>query len=443
MLVLGLWLSHFRFSLWYLNPWPALVSDFLQYCDTVIAVVESREPRFLQRSPIAAWPAAFCSHWLGIIDGLIVSNGLAQLALLASLVGWSYCVMGRMAAVLTVPFALSFAPITLMSRMLDFSPIMAATWSFSAFLCVLSIRHKNPFWAGLGAGLALFVDVRGLNWGLCAFFLGVAVSIYRPKVINIVSFCGVIVLSYLSASHLLSSSTPSLELQTWWFAQERAGILNPEHMSWAHETFVWGKSNPLHIPSTLFALFEMPEGGIEKHHLDGLVLERWRFIYPKLFLLGLAVIIGVWAGIKKKLRAEQMWMLLLPAIPFIVALFATGSTQIAMRRLLIAWPFAPVWLACSLAVLLPKLEELEWVPGGGMMLGMWAILWSRMDEQWAQPIQEPPDVGALYSVHPTQGSVTPDAYRDSVCEAALVADLEKGHPWGGRFKMKWPFGPQP
>ena len=56
-------------------------------------------------------------------------------------------------------------------------------------------------------------------------------------------------------------------------------------------------------------------------------------------------------------------------------------------------------------------------------------------------MSEPPDVDALYAVHPTLTIPTQSEFRDQRCEDALHDDIQAGHPWGGRFKMNWAVQP--
>ena len=86
---LSLWLAHYRFSLWYLEPWPALASDFIQYCDAVLAAEQDTSARFTQRSPIVAQLVSLVSPCFGVIDGLVISNLLASLILSVSIALWS------------------------------------------------------------------------------------------------------------------------------------------------------------------------------------------------------------------------------------------------------------------------------------------------------------------------------------------------------------------
>ena len=80
-ILLSAWLAHYRFSIWYLDPWPALASDFIQYCDAIVSAEQGITARFTQRSPIAAQLVSFLSPHLGIIDGLVISNAIAFVVL--------------------------------------------------------------------------------------------------------------------------------------------------------------------------------------------------------------------------------------------------------------------------------------------------------------------------------------------------------------------------
>ena len=134
-----------------------------------------------------------------------------------------------------------FVSIAVMTRMLDFYPIYAAVWTLSAALSALSIKKMNPIWASIGAGLALLMDPRGLVWALCALAIALGVSLRQRKWLHLTALIPLLC-SYGIANHIVPADSPSLELQAWWFAQERAGVFNPAPMSWAHETFVWGHS---------------------------------------------------------------------------------------------------------------------------------------------------------------------------------------------------------
>ena len=117
-LVLSAWLAHYRLSIWYLDPWPALASDFVQYCDAIVSAEQGVAARFTQRSPVAAQLVATISLF-GVIDGLMVSNSIAFVVLNLSIALWAGIAANRFAALLSVPLGISFVSIAVMTRMLD------------------------------------------------------------------------------------------------------------------------------------------------------------------------------------------------------------------------------------------------------------------------------------------------------------------------------------
>ena len=435
----ALWLAHYRFSLWYLEPWPALASDFVQYCDAILASEKDLSPRFTQRSPIVAQLVSWGTIHLGIVDGLVISNMLAFVILCLGIALWSSLAGNRFSALLSVPLVLSFAPMTLMSRMLDFYPIYAAVWTLSSGLSALSLKKMNPIWAAVGASLALLVDPRGLLWALCALAIALGVVIKKGRWFHVFLFLPLI-FSYGLAHQLIPENAPSLELQAWWFAQERAGIFDPKPIPLSHTPFVWGHSPILHIPQTLWTLMTLSSPELLPAHQTGLAQERMVYVFPKLFLLvGLGLMVS-WFQ-KTRPSTQSLLILFLPALPFVLALWQLSTSQIAIRRLLLAWPFAVVLLGYGLSQLWMDYRHKAWVPMVVLFLAVWTLNWGRFDPQWFYPMQEPPDVDTLYAVHPEHKLPTDPTFRDAHCEAALKEDLEDGHLWGGRFRMNWPIKP--
>ena len=437
-ILLSAWLAHYRFSIWYLDPWPALASDFIQYCDAIVSAEQGTTARFTQRSPIAAQLVSFLSPHLGIIDGLVISNAIAFVVLSLSIAFWAWLAGGRYAALLSVSVMISFVSFAVMTRMLDFYPLYAAVWTLSASLSALSIKKMNPIWAAIGAGLALLMDPRGLFWALSALAIAAGVSVMHRRWTHLIALLPLLC-SYGIANFLIPSDAPSLELQAWWFAQERAGQFNPEPIAWAHDGFVWGHSSILDIPTTLWTLLSLSRPELLAGHHTGLLNERMGYVWPKV-----TVLLGLFTWLifsKSRPSWRKFLVLMVPAVPFMLALWQTSTSQIAVRRLLLAWPFAPVFLGFCLSRLWSAHRNRPWLPLVLLYLGLWSLTWSRMDPQWRSPLQEPPDVDALYAVHPEQTIPTHIEFRDQRCEEALRDDLRAGHPWGGRFKMKWLVNP--
>ena len=90
--------------------------------------------------------------------------------------------------------------------------------------------------------------------------------------------------SYALAHHFIPSNAPSLELQAWWFAQERAGIF-ADPITWAHDAFVWGHNSIMDIPYTLWSILTLASPEVMPAHKVGLAHERMAYVWPKVLLL--------------------------------------------------------------------------------------------------------------------------------------------------------------
>jgi hypothetical protein len=170
----------------------------------------------------------------------------------------------------------------LLSRMLNFYPEIIASFVLASAAAAWAIRSRTPWsmlWAGLGIGVVLLMDVRGLMWAL-PLFGGVALAALLGKqqeygtgranpLLLLSSLCLPIVISYLLGDWAYPDNTTTLEQQVdLRLLFNTHGATGSEFLPTYDDYdthFRWGRSAIQEIPLTLWFLleqarFQAPEG---------------------------------------------------------------------------------------------------------------------------------------------------------------------------------------
>ena len=149
-----------------LDPWNT--ADLSDYCNAILHLNGDPDvPWSIKRSKITGWLAAPLAQANGIMTALRASSIAAAILVGCGLYAWGRAAAGRTAGLLAVLAGLALAPLVLLSRILTFYPMVAAFLVVGAALAAAGIVSKNPkrlALTGLGMGLALLADVRGLVW---------------------------------------------------------------------------------------------------------------------------------------------------------------------------------------------------------------------------------------------------------------------------------------
>ncbi len=177
-LVCEVWLVGF------LLPGGSTASDFGEYCEGIAELrgIPNSLPAH-NRSRATAWVVAQLSRPLGVIGGLHAAAALG-LGLTAACVGLCARVLhSRLAAVAAALSVGALVPLVLLSRTFSYYPLVTAGFAMAATGACLLGRSAHPLAyaaAGVGAGLALLADLRGLIFVLPVVGLGLLGLLRRP-----------------------------------------------------------------------------------------------------------------------------------------------------------------------------------------------------------------------------------------------------------------------
>lgn len=253
----GVWLGTFPLA----DSVAITTSDFTEYCRSVTAMVEGT-PRWWSpnRSVLSGLPATWAARHLGVQDGLLVGAWVGQAFLGAGLYAWGRALHSPLAGVGSVVAAGALVPLAALGRMLTFYPAIVGGLCFATGLVALYWRHpgrRTAVLAGVGVGLALLVDLRGLVWALplvgLAGLRALTVRHTRNKVLHLAILVALVAIAHrLGPSAYLEQST-TLEvlsdLTKGW--KDIVWVPHVRVPDSAATGYVWGRSPLVHIPDTL------------------------------------------------------------------------------------------------------------------------------------------------------------------------------------------------
>ncbi len=348
------WLAAFH-----LNIWPLTSSDFFQYCDSVGAVLHGRREDFWeQRSIVAAQLPGFFARWYGVIGGLAVAAGVSLGLIGSALYLWGRAVHSRFAGLATVILAGSVAPLVLLARTVTFYPESVAASAWCAATAALAVRFRTGwalFAAGVGSGLVLLMDVRGLYWALAA--LGVAglaavVAPWRRVPARLGLLIAPVVASWWIGRMVTVWDAPGLSTQTEAFVRDVILKVNAPQPQLPEvrpeDDFLWGRSPPTDVPRALASA---------AHFASLIPAEAAQFGEAKYFRMNhvtpwLGVAVGAalvaLAGVAR--RPWSALALVGPLVPYLVSLPTAALVLTHPRYLAVAFGGLPVLLGTAAAV---------------------------------------------------------------------------------------------
>lgn len=176
-------------STWYLAPFylpgPVDAPDFYEYCAAVMFLDgEHGAPFPPNRAFLPGVVPALLRESVGLVDGLAVWSLVSTVLCGAALYGWGRLFAGRSGGLFVVAVAATMAPLVAMPRMLSFYPALAAgfVWAgFAASAAVLSPTVPRLVAAGVGVGLCLLLDVRGVLWGGTWLLAALGAALLAPR----------------------------------------------------------------------------------------------------------------------------------------------------------------------------------------------------------------------------------------------------------------------
>lgn len=308
---------------------PFFETDFIDYC-VGIQRFDSALLAPSKRSVFATWLPAVFARNSGVLNGLAMGALVSTSVIAASIYGWARVVGGHTAGYFALVLALSFAPIVGLSRFLNFYPEIIAVFCLAAALNALAIKSRH--WgaillAGSGVGMCLLVDVRGLIWAIpLGFGLVIAViglPTWKERLGSVLGLVGILAAFWrLGRWSFHELSTPlerQIDVRPLFAAFDPSAF--PPPYSTASE-FIWGRSALSEIPQTLLFLWEQRKITPPEEFLSsetGMTL-----LQPYAQGLGLCLIfcLLVCVGMKYKFKWRLM-ALLIPLIPFVIALIGT------------------------------------------------------------------------------------------------------------------------
>ncbi len=259
------WVAHERLARAHmLDPWNT--ADMVDYCNAILHLsTDPDTPWSMKRSKITGMFAAYFAQERGIMGGLRASSGMATGLIGAGLYLWARIAAGRTAGLLAVTAGLALSPLVLLPRILTFYPVVSAFFVLGAVCVTAAIVWRTPralALAGVGIGLALLGDVRGLVWAV-PWSAGVLVALWHSSNRKQAALwlLGPLVVSFMVARWSFPTGAVSFEAQIdarplWKLYGSTAPAHQPPHDSGGD--FVWGRSGPWRLPQTgLFVLHQL------------------------------------------------------------------------------------------------------------------------------------------------------------------------------------------
>lgn len=357
-LICWIWLSAF-----YLDNMSLVgSSDFREYCSSTTALAEEQWAAFSRnRSMLAAWPSALLARRWGTLDGLLGSAVLSTCLLSSATALWARAVHSRGAAILAALAVGSVAPLCILSRTLTYYPPIIAVLTLCAATGVVAMRWRTAaacLAAGVGAGLALLVDARGLVWALPTLGLGLLAVIrgpgrWRPRGIplRLAMLALPVWWSFSLGPQVYPEDASSLEGQLKTVEDLRkqgVTIENHRRPRIVGSGYVWGRSPLQQIPATLrHAAADgqlVPETQRDAPQVVGprkLRVDPWIPVAVGAFLLSLPGLIR---------RPMVLLGAIGSALPFVLSLESTVVVKQSHSRFLAnALPFLPMVLGVGAA----------------------------------------------------------------------------------------------
>ncbi len=337
--------------------------DFGEYCWHVgLYVLDALHEWGVNRSKLAGLPAGLLAKHFGVLDGLLL-NAIGSLAVVVGAVYlWARALHGRAAGIAAAVLLAAVGPLVALGRMVTFYPTVTAGLALASAGAACALRWRTVgtvALAGIGAGIALLIDARGLLWALPAVGLGalacVVGSVGRPWTLPL--RCAALVLP-LVLSHQLGSwayepDSRSLESQVAIYDElvERGVPVPVEQPGLAPGfQYIWGHSDIRNIPYTLGHLRQESDYVPEWYHQRPEVREGWRRSgKPWVVPVAISVLVALW-GLRR--RPWLVVALVGSVFPFLVSMQGAVVMKTSNLRFVgSAMVFVPVVLGVAFGVL--------------------------------------------------------------------------------------------
>ena len=303
-------------------------SDFSDYCISVLSL-DTGAMMPPKRTRLAAW-----FSWLfldfGIANALAISAWLGHIVMMMALFVWGFAQKGFRTGLWAVGLASLMTPLIMMSRFLTFYPSIVWITVFAAAMIACLQKWQNPLAAtltGIGVGLCLLIDVRGVVWAL-PFWIGAILLIGKEKMgwwsllALHLPIWGSWFLARWSYSPYSSSLEKQLDVRPLYVGfDEDNPLFQPPWNIDSH--FIWGWSKPQDFGHTLLFIWEqrnysVPPAFLVWQDKVGLQAQYYDFWW---ILLLLALPTVLW-------QAKERWLGLLIAIAPFLVIFHSLSTMV-------------------------------------------------------------------------------------------------------------------
>lgn len=352
---LYLWLSAYHVRAGY------SVSDFPEHCATMAAGIQGRwDDWTVNRSVLAGLPSVWAGRRVGVLDGLLAGAVFGAGLTAAALYLWARALHGRVAGIAAVVLGGAVAPVALLARTLSFYPTSTGLFCLSCALAAAAVRWRHSLWAlavgGVGVGLALLVDVRGLVWAL-ALLPAVAGVALLDKPWRVPLRLLVVALPLWASfqlgprAYVEGHVTLEVQANVVRMLQERDDPAAARFAGWAPTGgFVWGRSPVEGLPDTLRTLWWYREVAAARAGREQ--GENYRLatqVAPWGAVVSVAALLAAWT-----LRRRPLLVLagLATVAPFVAAWQgAIGIQRAHLRFLSSSMPFVALLLGLALAAL--------------------------------------------------------------------------------------------
>jgi len=296
-----------------------MTSDFDEICGGIAWLQDDfNGPWIRKRSRLAGLLPALLSNPLGIIGGLASAAAISMAILSMSIVLWGQAIGGRNAG-LWVGFAcLGLPPLTQVSRTLSLYPEISAMFAATGAAIAWTLVTQQRTWLVIAAvlnGLVFCMDLKGVAWGVPFLLIMAGIVVHWRWRMGFVVIATTLAMGWLVGQWSYTSDTLSLETQMQQAAHPTSG-LDAKPITHPSDGYVWGHSNPLLIPKTMFDLSLNATTGKWTYLPD----DKAHHLHPAPILIwSIGALFGaIMLGIRRKTTLIRP-MALVPALPFAAA----------------------------------------------------------------------------------------------------------------------------
>lgn len=290
---------------------PYFETDFVDYCIGIEIFTDENRYFPPKRSKLAGLFPWLFSHFGGIFQGLNFGALFSVLGISFFLIEWAKQ-SSKQAGWLMGGLLLSCSPLIGLTRFLNFYPEIIFFLCLAGFL--VSRALWKPSWqnfalAGIGIGLCILSDARGLIWGGYYALLLFGFIIFNRKtrnnwLLNLSTLILPIWLSWFGAWWAFHQHSSSLIRQ-----MDTRPLLGQAPAQYPSE-FVWGYGAAQDISANILFLLQNPSASLQSSPS-----EYWYFWFFVSLISG-----NILVFMKK-----DHWKLLAPLIPFFLAFWSIGS----------------------------------------------------------------------------------------------------------------------